>query len=206
MDRSAVKIGLLGGTFDPPHLAHLRIAEETREAFQLSEVWFIPASHPPHKERLLTPFEKRFEMLSLAIKGNPYFKALDLERNESPSYTLKTLKRLKASYAEYTFLLILGWDAYFEIDSWWHYERFLDYVEIVVVSRGKGDWEKAPFLVKERAQSLWGRDNLVHFLEVFPLEISSTTLRKYLKEGKSIRYLVPEEVYFYILEQKLYSS
>ncbi|BAU23346.1 hypothetical protein THC_0962 [Caldimicrobium thiodismutans] len=206
MARSGVKIGLLGGTFDPPHLAHLRIAEEAREAFQLSEIWFIPAGYPPHKERPLTSFEKRFEMLSLAIKDNPFFKALDLERKESPSYTLKTLKKLKEAYSEYTFFLILGWDAYFEIDFWWHYESFLDYVEIIVVSRGRGNWEKAPFLVKERAQRLWGRENMVHFLEVFPLEISSTKLRKYLQQGKSIRYLVPEEVYFYILEQKLYSS
>jgi nicotinate-nucleotide adenylyltransferase len=206
MARSGAKIGLLGGTFDPPHLAHLRIAEEARVAFQLSEVWFIPAGYPPHKERPTTPFEKRFEMLALSIQGNPYFKALDIERETFPSFTLKTLERLKATYPEPTFYLILGWDAYLEIDSWWHYEKFLDYVEIIVVSRGKGEWEGAPFIVKERAQSLWGKSEKVHFLEVFPLEISSTLLRRYLKEGKSIRYLVPEEVFNFISSHNLYRS
>lgn len=206
MARSGAKIGLLGGTFDPPHLAHLRIAEEAREAFQLSEVWFIPAGYPPHKERPTTSFEKRFEMLALSIQGNPYFKALDIEKETSPSFTLKTLERLKVTYPGHTFYLILGWDAYLEIDSWWHYEKFLDYVEIIVISRGKGEWEGAPFIVKERAQSLWGIKEKVHFLEVFPLEISSTLLRRYLKEGKSIRYLVPEEVFHYISEHNLYLS
>jgi len=203
MARSEPKIGLLGGTFDPPHLAHLRIAEEVREAFSLKEVWFIPAGYPPHKKEALFSFEDRFNMLQLATKHNPFFRVLDIEREEKPSYTLKTLEKLKKLYPEKKFFLILGIDAFLEIDTWWHYERFLEFVKIIVVSRGKKKWTDIELQVKERARALWGEGNeeKVSFLEVFPFEISSTLIREYLKTGKSIRYLVPEEVYFYLKER-----
>jgi len=203
MARSDPKIGLLGGTFDPPHLAHLRIAEEVRETFSLSEVWFIPAGYPPHKKDALFSFEDRFNMLQLATKNNPFFRVLDIERDENPSYTLKTLEKLKKLYPEKEFFLILGIDAFLEIDTWWHYERFLEFVKMIVVSRGKGEWKYKELQVKERARALWGegKEKKVYFLEVFPFEISSTHIREYLKTGKSIRYLVPEEVYFYLKER-----
>ncbi|MFN3568553.1 MAG: nicotinate-nicotinamide nucleotide adenylyltransferase, partial [Caldimicrobium sp.] len=110
MGKSELNIGLLGGTFDPPHIAHLRIAEETREAFQLDEIWFIPAGYPPHKARPEAPYENRLEMLKISIKDNPFFKCLDLEREEKPSYTLKTLEKLHFLYPHYKFYLLLGWD------------------------------------------------------------------------------------------------
>jgi nicotinate-nucleotide adenylyltransferase len=203
MAKSELKIGLLGGTFDPPHLGHLRVAEEVRLAFHLKEVWFIPAGYPPHKGIPFFSFEERFKMLDLATSSNPYFKVLDLEREERPSYTLKTLEKLKGLYPEREFFLIVGFDAFTELETWWHFEKFLDYCEIIVVSRGSGDWKKGKLEVEERAQILWGEKGKkkVHFLEIFPYEISSTLLRDYLKKGRSIRYLIPEEVYFYLKER-----
>ncbi len=203
MDKSEHRIGLLGGTFDPPHLAHLRIAEESRIAFNLSEIWFIPAGSPPHKRGTFFSFEDRFNMLKVAIKFNPFFKVLDIEKEETPSYTLKTLEKLKKLYSQKEFFLIIGMDAFQEIETWWHYERFLNFCNLIVVSRGAGNWKRAEDFVKDRAEKLWGKEakKKAFFLEVFPLEISSTLLRTYLKEGRSIRYLVPEEVYFYLKER-----
>lgn len=208
MGKSEIKIGLLGGTFDPPHLAHLRIAEEARIAFNLFEIWFIPAGYPPHKENPPSPFEIRLEMLKLATKNNPFFQTLDIEKEEKPSYTFKTLEKLKKLYPHYSFFLLLGWDAYLEIETWWHYEKFLEYVELIVLSRGAGDWSKAKEVVKNKALKLWGEKSIdkVHFLQVFPLEISSTKIRNLIKEEKSIRYLVPEEVYFYLQKNALYKN
>ncbi|MFN4197312.1 MAG: nicotinate (nicotinamide) nucleotide adenylyltransferase [Caldimicrobium sp.] len=206
MGKSELNIGLLGGTFDPPHIAHLRIAEETREAFQLDEIWFIPASNPPHKGKPEAPYEARLEMLKVSVKGNPFFKCLDLERDENPSYTLKTLEKLHSLYHNHKFYLLLGWDAFSEIETWWHYEKFLDYADIIVLSRGEGDWSKAENLVRTKALSLWGdkAKGRIYFLPVSSLEISSTKIRELIKKGKSIRYLVPEEVFFYIQNSSLY--
>ncbi|MFN3505271.1 MAG: nicotinate (nicotinamide) nucleotide adenylyltransferase, partial [Caldimicrobium sp.] len=206
MDKLGPNIGLLGGTFDPPHIAHLRIAEETREAFQLEEIWFIPAGYPPHKGIAEATYEARLEMLKLSLKGNPKFKCLEIERDERPSYTLKSLEKLKNIYPHYKFYLLVGWDAFAEIETWWHYEKFLDYTKLIVLSRGKGDWSIAENLVKEKALSLWGEKALgrVHFLQVSSLEISSTKIRELIKKGKSIRYLVPEEVFFYLQNSSLY--
>ncbi len=206
MAKSGLKIGLLGGTFDPPHLAHLRIAEEARLAFNLSEIWFIPAGYPPHKEIHPSPFEVRMEMLKLAVTGNPYFKILDIEKDEKPSYTLKTLQKLKGNYPNDHFFLLIGWDAFLDIENWWHFESFLEYANIIVLSRGLGDWSRGEEIVKERAREIWGgtSSQQVFFLPVTPLEISSTKIRNLLREGKSIRYLVPEEIYFYLQKNLLY--
>lgn len=208
MDRLELKIGILGGTFDPPHIAHLRVAEEVRLHFSLDEIWFIPAGYPPHKKRLYAPFEDRYNMLFLSIKNNPYFKVLDIERNEKPSYTLKTLQKLKTFYPHYDFFLIIGWDSFEEFETWWHYEKFLELAKIVVVSRGHRNWEGVYEKLYQKAQKLWNQvkdlENKVFFLQVFPLEISSTKLRELREKKHSIRYLVPEEVYFYLEERGLY--
>ncbi len=202
MDRLEHKVGIFGGSFDPPHIAHLRVAEEVREALELDEIWFIPAGNPPHKKKTSFPFEDRFTMLKLSTKTNPYFKVLDIERDLKPSYTLSTLKILKEKYPQIQFYLLLGWDAFLEIDTWYHYQEIPSYTEIVVLSRGKDSWQGLFLEAKERVYTIWGEEVLkrVHFLEVSPFEISSTQIRALLREGKTIRYLVPEEVYFYIQE------
>lgn len=210
MDKLELRIGILGGTFDPPHIAHLRIAEEVRINFALDEVWFIPASHPPHKKKLVASFKDRYNMIFLSTNKNPYFKVLDIEKEEKPSYTLKTLQKLKTLYPGYKFYLIIGWDAFEEFETWWHYEKFLDHTDIIVVSRGYKNWKNAYKKLHEKAKKLWKKvENLekrICFLEVFPLEISSTKLKELMKKKQSIRYLVTEEVYLYIEERGLYKE
>ena len=210
MDKSELKkFGILGGTFDPPHLAHLRIAEEVRENWELDKVFFIPAGIPPHKkEGSFSSFEDRLQMVKLAIEGNPYFEVLDIERAIIPSYTLKTLQRLKEIYPESEKYLIIGWDSFCEFETWWNYEEFLDYTNIIVVPRGIKDWDSALGYFRNKIRELW-KDNdkalkKVFFGKTTLFDISSTLIRKLVSQKRSIRYLVPEKVYWYIKEKGLY--
>jgi nicotinate (nicotinamide) nucleotide adenylyltransferase len=207
MGKSEPKIGILGGTFDPPHLAHLRIAEEAREAFSLNEVWFCPAFDPPHrKEKPKADFEERLHMTSLAVANNPAFKVIDIERGESPSYTIITLQKLKKLFPQVNFYLIIGWDSFLELPSWYRYQELIDYAELIVCTRGNMDKAEAEAIFSKEVEAYWGssKKERVHLLFVFPFEISSTAIRKLRANGKSIRYLVPEGVYAYILEKGLY--
>jgi nicotinate-nucleotide adenylyltransferase len=207
MGKSEPKVGILGGTFDPPHLAHLRIAEEALEAFSLNEVWFCPAFDPPHrKEKPKATFEERLHMTSLAVENNPAFKVLDIERGESPSYTIITLQKLKKLFPQVNFYLIVGWDSFLELGTWHRYQELVDYTEFIVCTRGNMDKAEAEAIFSKKAEAYWGssKKERVHLLFVFPFEISSTAIRKLRANGKSIRYLVPEGVYAYILEKGLY--
>jgi len=201
------KVGIFGGTFDPPHIGHLRIAEEVRENLSLEKIWFIPAGYPPHKkEGSYLPFEHRFYMTMLSIKDNPFFEILDIKKNEKPSYSLKTLQKLRKKYPKTEFFFIIGWDSFQQFETWWHYQKFLEYTNIIVVSREKIPFEEAVKIVKERSNYLWGKKytNKVIFLKTISLDISSTFIRNLCRLGKSIRYLVTEEVYSYIQKERLY--
>jgi nicotinate-nucleotide adenylyltransferase len=207
MGKSEPKVGILGGTFDPPHLAHLRIAEEALEAFSLNEVWFCPAFDPPHrKEKPKADFEERLHMTSLAVENNPAFKVIDIERGESPSYTIITLQKLKKLFPHMNFYLIIGWDSFLELPSWHRYQEVIDYAELIVCTRGNMDKAEAEAIFSKKVEAYWGssKKKRAHLLFVFPFEISSTAIRKLRANGKSIRYLVPEGVYAYILEKGLY--
>jgi nicotinate-nucleotide adenylyltransferase len=207
MGKSEPKVGILGGTFDPPHLAHLRIAEEALEAFSLDEVWFCPAFDPPHrKEKPKANFEERLHMTSLAVENNPAFKVIDIERGESPSYTIITLQKLKKLFPKLNFYLIIGWDSFLELPSWHRYKELIDLAELIVCTRGNMDKAEAEAIFSRKVEAYWGssKKERVHLLFVFPFEISSTVIRKLRANGKSIRYLVPEGVYAYILEKRLY--
>jgi nicotinate-nucleotide adenylyltransferase len=207
MGKSEPKVGILGGTFDPPHLAHLRIAEEALEAFSLNEVWFCPAFDPPHrKEKPKADFEKRLHMTSLAVENNPAFKVIDIERGESPSYTIITLQKLKKLFPQVNFYLIIGWDSFLELPSWHRYQELIDYAELIVCTRGNMDKAEAEAIFSKKVEAYWGssKKERMYLLFVFPFEISSTAIRKLRANGKSIRYLVPEGVYAYILEMGLY--
>jgi len=209
-----MKIGVFGGTFDPIHLAHLRVAEEVREGLGLSEIWFIPAGLPPHKQaEPHLSFEERLRLVELAIEGNPGFRALDIEgRRPGPSYTVDTLSELRKSYPKYEFYFLLGLDAFLEIESWHEYRRLPELATLVVVNRAPRDLEsalhKAPKLFpdfKFQKNCLLGPQNQkIIFFQVTPLEISSTFIRQALHTGHSIRYLVPENVRLHIEKHRLY--
>ncbi len=209
-----MKIGLLGGTFDPVHLAHLRVAEEVREKLSLGEIWFIPAGVPPHKRgEPHLPFEERFKLVTLAIADHPAFRVLDLEgRREGPSYTVETLHELRGRHPGIDFYFILGLDAFAEIETWHAYRHLPSLATLVVVNR---DLQGLDTFFKEglraypdftpEGESLKGpTGERILYLPVTPLGISSTLIRQLRRSGGSIRYLVPESVRLYIEKKGLY--
>ncbi|OIJ16180.1 nicotinic acid mononucleotide adenylyltransferase [Anaerobacillus arseniciselenatis] len=187
------KIGLLGGTFDPPHFGHLLIAEQALEACQLDEVWFMPTKIPPHKKGSnLCSDEDRIEMVKKAINDHPFFKLslIEFERN-GPSYTIETMKELTAMYKENDFYFIIGGDMIEYLPKWKEIDELLNLVTFVGVKR--------PGFISTSIYS----DNLV-LINVPQLEISSRDIRERLKQGRSIRYLLPDHVLAYIKERQLY--
>jgi len=191
-----LKIGLYGGTFDPVHIAHLILAERVRETLQLQELLFIPCATPPHKGgRRITPAHHRLEMLRLAIAGNDYFKVSDIEiQRGGISYTVDTLEALTKQLRlnKENLFLIIGADNLKEIHTWKNPERIFQLATVVAVQRP--------------AYSDNARVSEFDVIRVKAplLEISSSDIRMAVREGKSIKYLVPIEVENYIYQNKLY--
>jgi len=210
------KIGLLGGTFDPIHLGHLRAAEEVYERLSLDKIFFVPSGRPPHKYRPdLSPFEVRFKMVCLAIEGISHFEALDLEgRREGPSYSVVTLEILRQERRGEEIYFIMGLDAFLEIETWHSFERLPSLAHLVVVTRGPGD--KKDFVDKVLRvfplvqETKWGfihpQGYSLRYLEITRIDISSTMIRRLVRQKHSIRFLLPEEVRAFILRQGLYSG
>lgn len=213
-----MRLGVLGGTFDPIHLGHLRLAEEVGEGFDLDRVYILPSASPPHKGgRAVTPFHHRFEMTRLAVEGAPLLTAFDLEaRRQGLSFSIETLKefhRLFPSNLELFF--ILGTDAFQEIDTWKHYRDLFDYAHFVVVQRPgipPGQSEEwlcslgVPFRKEREDRFVGPSGNEIIYFEATLMDISSTRIREKAGAGKSIRYLVPEGVRCYILDHGLYKT
>ncbi|MEZ4599791.1 MAG: nicotinate-nucleotide adenylyltransferase [Syntrophotaleaceae bacterium] len=205
-----MKTGILGGTFNPIHFAHLRIAEEVREKCDLDRVLFLPAATPPHKPLADDiPFADRLAMAELAVTGNPAFAVSDLEgRRPGKSYSVKTLELLHQAEPEDSFYFIIGMDSYRSIDTWKDYPRLFELTNLVVSTRPgspAGDpLELLPVVIRgefcyDEPNVLRHRSgNRVILLEETFLDISSTHIRQLVAEGRSIRYLLPEAVEEYI--------
>lgn len=199
------RIGLFGGTFDPVHLAHLILAEHCREAGGLDQVWFIPAAAPPHKlGRVLTPFDRRVEMLRLAVAGNPAFAIEELEKDrDGPSYTVDTLTELRRRHPDRNFFLLIGSDTLADLHSWREPARILEMAGLLVWLRPS----HAPLSADQlRAALRLPQQAPIRLQDVSgPLiDISSSELRRRAAQGLSLRYLVPRAVECYILEKRLY--
>ncbi len=188
------KIGILGGTFDPIHLGHLILAETAREDLNLKRVYFITAGTPPHREPAEAPAHFRHQMVLLATAGNPFFVVSDFEVKQlGPSYTYQTVLRLREICGPADFFLILGADAFQEISSWYKIKELAGLVTFAVAAREGATFPKGlPFRIKQRVL----RMNL--------FSISGREIRQRIKEGKSIRYFVPEPVRTFIIQQGLY--
>ncbi|RLB07954.1 MAG: nicotinate-nicotinamide nucleotide adenylyltransferase [Deltaproteobacteria bacterium] len=208
------KIGLFGGTFDPIHLGHLRCAQEVWEAFDLSQVIFILAANPPHKvDRPIISTKDRWEMVKLAIADNPFFALSDVEiRREGKSYSIETISYYHRNIAEGERLFfILGADSFCEIETWRDYRQLFRLCDFIVVSRPNFDPLQAKVLESEGFQKdiheeryLHPSGHLLYLHRITPIGISSTEIRRAVREGKSIKYLVPKEVEEYIRRQGLY--
>ncbi len=193
-----MRSGLLGGTFDPIHNGHLIVAEAVRSDFNLDRIFFIPAAVPPHKDsRELSPENHRLEMVHRAIMGNEHFKVSDFElKSCGISYTINTIKWFKqsSSYRNDQFFLIIGADSLLDFHTWKDPEEIFNTIKIIVMKRPGFDIDN----VKSEFR------NRVIVADVPMIEISSTNIRKRVREGKSIRYLVPEKVEEYIKMKRLY--
>jgi nicotinate-nucleotide adenylyltransferase len=209
-------IGLLGGTFNPIHFGHLRIAQELADSLNLSEVRFIPSANPPHKAAPEVSAEHRTAMVQAAIADNPLFKLdkRELER-AGDSYTIDTLISLRSELGDDVALcLIMGSDAFLHLNTWHRWRDLLNYCHIILVQRPNADKQTklsdvlAVFLQDNYTES---RDDLlekssgyIHMQVITPLAISSTNIRFSLKNKLSVRYLLPENVIEYINKNSLY--
>lgn len=204
-----MRIGLLGGTFNPIHYGHLRVAEEVREAFCLDKIIFIPSGVPPLKTQGIIDANHRLKMTELAINGNPFFEVSDIEvRQKKISYTVNTLTHLKKLYQGDTLFFIMGIDAFLEIKLWYRYEDLLKMIDFIIMSRpGFNNLQASEFIEDKESENCFkikNSDKKAFFISVSPFWISSTMLREMLRNGKSIRYLLPDAVRKYIEENKLY--
>lgn len=203
-----MRLGVLGGTYDPVHAGHLLLAEQARESLALDSVLLIPAGWPPHKPHApVTPYPARLAMVSLAVAGCPELTASDLERDPSqPSYTVETLRLLRArGSGSDEIWLLMGADTLDELPTWREPEEVLKLARIAVYARPP---EKDALESGERADPETLRALLaghpVRRLEGPRLRLSSTEIRARVRDGRSIRFLVPEAVRAYILDQGLY--
>lgn len=194
-----MRVGIMGGTFDPVHHGHLFAAEEVRYAFSLDKVVFVPAGRPWQKdERRVTPADLRYEMTMRAIVGEPGFEVSRIEIDRAgPTYTIDTLRAFRSCNPDAELVFITGADAILQILSWKDAEDAMQLATFVAVTRPTHDLAS----VFELGPQLRGR---VEVLEIPALAISSTDIRRRVAEGRPIRYLVPDAVAQFIDEHNLY--
>jgi len=187
-----MKIGILGGTFNPIHIGHLILAEEAREKLKLDRIIFVPTYLPPHKDNSDIALAKdRLAMIGLAISGNRYFSVSDLEiKRDGRSYTIDTIKEFKNIYPHDELYFIIGSDLLKYLDEWRDLNEIIKMVKFIVATRPGYPLEKIPSYISTVA--------------IRAVDISGFEIRRCLKENKSFRYLVPELVYKYIIKNKLY--
>jgi nicotinate-nucleotide adenylyltransferase len=187
------KVGILGGTFNPPHNGHLLIANEVLNELDLDEIWFMPNGEPPHKKKSdYVSDEDRLNMLNLAIRGNDKFRieTIELERI-GPSYTVDTMKLINKSYKDSHFFFIIGADMIEYLPKWRNIDELVKLVQFVGVDRPSYNHQT---------------DYSVLYVDIPSIEISSSMIRERCKTGKTVRYLLPDSVIEYIEEKHLYES
>jgi nicotinate-nucleotide adenylyltransferase len=203
-----MKIGILGGTFDPIHVGHLIIAETVRDEMGLDTVLFVPAATPPHKRgHAISDAADRLEMVRLAVENNPAFDVSDIEiRRGGVSYSIETVKDLEAAMGPGTeFFFIIGADTVPELATWKDIDELVQRCTFVVAAR-------PGFRIEELLGTDLGLTPetshrvLTHFVDAIRVDLASTELRARLAEGTSIRYLVPEPVQDYIQAKGLYGT
>ncbi|WP_172249604.1 nicotinate-nucleotide adenylyltransferase [Saccharibacillus deserti] len=186
-----MKIGIMGGTFDPIHIGHLVAAETVREELGLDEVWFMPSHIPPHKAEAGFSGEERMRMVELAIGAQPAFRTLDIELTRGGvSYTADTMGELAEKYPEARFHFIIGTDMVNYLPKWERIEKLVELTRFAAV--GRAGYELNSDVLPPSVASQ------IDYFDMPQLEISSTEIRERLKKGRSARYLVPEKVYDYL--------
>lgn len=197
-----MRIGVLGGTFDPIHIGHLIGAEEAYARLELSRVVFVPAGEPPHKlEQRKTDPECRVKMVELAISDNEHLgvSRVDIDR-PGPCYTVDTIQLLQQEWGpQARIFFLMGADSLSELPTWYHPERLLSLCQVVAMRR-----PGHPVDLDELDRRLPGAARLVQLLDIPLVGISSTAIRSRVRQGLPIRYLVPASVERYIDDHRLY--
>jgi len=216
-----MNIGIFGGTFNPVHFGHLRIAEEARQAADLGRIIFIPSGNPPLKTDDIAAAPHRLAMTRLAIQGNPFFEVLNIEcRSRHKSYTVHTMQKLREIYPKDRLFFMLGIDAFLDIPNWYQPDLLVRHTDFLILSRPGcrfADLFASPYLSikKNILQRLDARVLALHtvpfedntsvtLLNVTPFTIAATDIRNLAAQGKSIKYLLPAEIESYIIFENLY--
>ena len=199
----------MGGTFDPIHIGHLLIAEQAFQQFALDKVLFMPAGNPPHKKNRegRATNEQRMEMVRMAIENNPHFELSLMEMNESNesgySYTYITLEKLKEQNPDTDYYFIIGADSLYDFKGWAMPERICACATILVATRNHTDEKLLDYELQMNSSWFNGR---FEKLIIDNIDISSQQLRKWIREGKSVRYYTPDSVIAYINEHQIYTT
>ncbi|TCS94800.1 nicotinate-nucleotide adenylyltransferase [Hazenella coriacea] len=194
-----MKVGIFGGTFDPIHLGHLILADQARQSASLDQVWFIPTGEPPHKKgKRVTSAHHRMKMVELAIANHTDFclSQIELERS-GPSYTIHTIQALIEKYTNYQFFLLIGADMVKDLPHWYKIKEILQFVQVIALGRPGIDLEGLSPMILDRVT--WIEEGI-------ETNISSTYIRDQIKQGRSVKYIVPDAVGQYVKEQGLYGS
>lgn len=194
-----MRIGIMGGTFDPIHNGHLLAAELARESEGLDEVWFMPAFVPPHKQQgTVAGPEERLAMARLAVEGNPHFKVTDIEiAKHDTSYTIETVELLTERYPNDSFSFIIGADMVMYLPHWRRIKDIVRLIRFIGLAR-----PGYALSLEELPEEIRSRVTLAYM----PLmELSSTEIRKRLAARQSVRYMVPEPVRLYMEGNGLYA-
>ncbi|MCK4547589.1 MAG: nicotinate-nucleotide adenylyltransferase [Candidatus Eisenbacteria sp.] len=192
------RIGILGGTFDPIHMGHLIAAEGVKTEIHLDRVIFLPAARSPHKDAAgISEAERRLDMVRMAVEDNPAFEVSDLEiRRGGTSYTIETIREMKTRLGESVDLFFLmGEDSLLEITTWKDYELLLEECTVVVFRRPGVDLGRMDDEILRR----------IRMVPTCEIDVASRDIRERVREGYSIRYLVPPAVEAYIHLENLYS-
>lgn len=207
-------IGVFGGTFDPIHIGHLRIALEVLEALRLAEIRFIPSRTPPHRGTPAASAAQRLEMIKLALAGQAGFVADDREvRRVGPSYTADTLAELRVAWPVAPLCLLLGLDAFRDLHHWQRWQVLPELAHLVIVHRPGAETFPLPAVLQELVAQRRSQDpadlarhpaGRIVFQAVTQLDISATAIRATIAAGRSPRYLVPDAVQAYIERERLY--
>ncbi len=197
------RIGILGGTFDPPHVGHLILGEYSIDALDLTHLLFVPAADPPHKQnRAKTPITHRLAMLKLAISGNTRFdlSRIDLDR-PGPHYSIDTVKMVGAQFPGAELYFVMGGDSLRDLPKWHRPEELIALCKLAVMRRPGDNLDPGM-----HSAVLPGLERRVVMMDTPVLEISSTEIVNRLRHGQSVRYLVPDVVLTYIAEYGVYSD
>ncbi len=197
------RLGILGGTFDPPHIGHLWLAEAACQQLRLDRVLFLPAGQPPHKQdHIILPARHRLEMTRLAVSNNERFAVDDQDvMRPPPHYTLTLLNLLRQRFPEALFWLLIGSDSLQDLPTWYQPGEILTLARFGVLPRSgiPVDWVSL-------TQALPRVESAVDFVKAPTIELSATEMRPWLKSGWSLRYLVPQAVLEYIAVHGLYQE